>query len=593
MQRPKKTGGAVDWQNEAWYFYDTIGEFRFGVNWKAQAMSRCRLIIETLTDEGTWAPETDQNCAEWQVLRSLFGGDAGQSQAMAAFELHLEVPGESYLVGETVDAAGNPDPNGDDRWSVYSNEELKPKGSSDGLWELDLGDGRKRTLTDESAWIIRLWRPHPRKRVEADSPARAALPILRELEQLTKKIAAEIDSRLAGAGVLFVPTEMTFSGAAGVGRQGQVNTAGEEDPEALPEVTQDDADKFLQDLMEAMVTPIANRDHPSSLVPVVVKAPAAFLDKVKHLSFATPLDERALETRQESIRRVALTANMPADIMLGLGDVNHWTAWQLDESAIKMHVEPDGEVITSALNAEWLPVAVQAYGATPDPRRRIGLDTSDLRLRPDRTAQAQWLYDHLELDGESLRRELGVEGDAPDPQELQEALLRRIAAGGNATPEVVVWAITALFGNGDPGPIPLPGVAPDEETGPRAIAAPEEGPETGPPAEDGPPTPEAPPVAAAGNAAEAAVIATAELLVERAVERAHNRARQRGKHRGARTPEQLTDDLRGAWDSAPRAAERLGLDPDWFVERLDRYARGLLTSGAEHSDTVLKRVLGS
>jgi len=32
------------WQDDAWAFYDSVGEFEFGVSWLANALSRVRLI---------------------------------------------------------------------------------------------------------------------------------------------------------------------------------------------------------------------------------------------------------------------------------------------------------------------------------------------------------------------------------------------------------------------------------------------------------------------------------------------------------------------------------------------------------------------
>lgn len=601
LTRPKNTGGAGgDWQNEAWYFYDTCGEFRFGINWKAQALSRCTLIIEEKTDEG-WERLADRSAPEWQALDQLFGGEAGQSQALRTFGLHIGVPGETYLVGEVLDDNGNPDPAGTDQWHLYSNEEFKPKGAEGETYELDRGDGKKRTVTageePGDAWVIRLWRSHPRRWVEADSPARASLPILREVENIGKRIAAEIDSRLAGAGILLLPLEASSIGTNSATAGGTVETEGEPDnPE--PPTAQAVVNKLLTDLMESMVTPISNRDHPAAVVPHLLQIPGQWLDKVKHLTLGGSLDEHQLTLRTEGLKRLAVSADIPAEVIMGIGDVNHWGAWQLEESAIKMHVEPDGEVFTSGLNERWLPIAVAAVGGQPNPNRRIGLDTADLRLRPDRTAQAQWLYEHFEIDGEALRRELGIEGEAPDPTELQDALLRKLAAEGLATPEVVVWAIQALISGQPPGPVPLPTPA-EVQAGEGNKKAIEQGggnnPDKSPPADTGPETPAAPAQAASGThtPAEAAVFAAAELLVERAVERAHNRARQRGKHRAQPTDAQLTEDLRGAWDNAPRTAAHLGLDPDWFTVRLDTYARGLLTTGEDHQPQVLEQVLGS
>lgn len=608
MKRPKTTSVAGDWQNEGWYFYDTCGEFRFGVNWKAQALSRCELYIEEEVGPDEW--KRNDNCPEAEVLEAIVGSD--HSEMLSTFGLHMEVPGETYLLGELLDQDGNPDPNGTEQWTLYSNEELKPRGTDTGQYTLEVGDGKPRvidtTLAVNAPVVFRIWKAHPRRRLEADSPTRASLPILREIENLSRKIAAEIDSRLAGAGVLFVPTEMTFSGAATTPTAGVTRVEG--DPDAPEEPTagdpQQDANKFLLDLMESMITPLGNRDHPSSVVPVIVKAPGQWLDKVKHVAFSTPLDERTLDLRTEDFKRLATSADIPAEILLGVGDVNHWSAWQLEESAIKVHVDPLGGVFASALTQVIVPWGMRQMGQKMDPKRRVQLDTGDLRLRPDRSAQAQWLYEHFELAGDDLRRELGVEGDAPTGEELALMVARDLVERGMTTPDVVLAAARRLgvefhvIPEAPDTRQPLPADNPESPNYPGGKPVkpqPGEGvpPEKSPPADTGPPEPSAPPAQAASGhtPAEVAVMACAELLVKRAVEKANNRVNRRARVRTPIPTDRLDAALQGAWDDVADTAGHLGLDPEWFTDRLDRYARGVLTTGAEHSREVLAKVLGS
>ncbi len=41
-----------------------------------------------------------------------------------------------------------------------------------------------------------------------------------------------------------------------------------------------------------------------------------------------------------AVRALAAGMDLPAEVLLGLSDVNHWTAWQVDESAYRQHVDP-------------------------------------------------------------------------------------------------------------------------------------------------------------------------------------------------------------------------------------------------------------
>ena len=66
-------------------------------------------------------------------------------------------------------------------------------------------------------------------------------------------ISAQVDSRLAGAGILLVPTSATrgFKEAAG-----------------LPENSEQDP--FTEALMDAMITPITDRSSAAAVVPLLV-----------------------------------------------------------------------------------------------------------------------------------------------------------------------------------------------------------------------------------------------------------------------------------------------------------------------------------
>ena len=544
---PKTT----DWQREAWYFYDTIGELRFGANWLGNALSRTKLRImeaEVPVNEG---PAVD-------ALNVLFGGPTGQSQMLSSFAVHLTVAGEAYLVGKVK--PGEDEDSEDDEWAVMSTEEIKQgRGGKDGQtrWNIDRGDGKQETLEGKDGLVIRLWRSHPRKYVEADSPTRAVIPILREIEQLTKHVAATIDSRLAGAGILLLPSEMSFASPTS-------------DPEAETGDHVAD-DPFMADLTEAMTTPIQDRGSASAVVPLVIKAPGAVLNNATHLKFSTPFDEATQELRTEAIRRLALGMDLPPEIMLGTAGINHWGAWQVDEAAIKMHVEPLLELIVDALTRWYLIPALEGMEESTE-GISIGFDTSDLRLRPNRATQAIELYDRLELSGETLRRETGFEeADAPDPEEIKSILLRKMAIGVS-TSDLTVASLHELG-------LPLVPIASQVEAPAGAQGLTPRGPQpepTEPPVEPADVQRE-PPVAATGI--DLGVFAAAEMLLLRALERANNKVNRRGNRHRPFTETECETGLKDAWVHVPRMAAYTGLDPARLECALDRCAREALCEG--------------
>lgn len=541
----------ADWQGEAWRHYDQCGELRYASNWQANVLSRATLHAARRTDDGIIA--TKEGPAV-DAMVDLFDGPNGQSQMLSAIGLHLFVAGECYLVGRKPDSTRGE--KGDDIWEIIGVEEMKRRGRR---WFIDYDDGKPPLELGDDAVILRIWRPHPRKRIEADSPVRAVLGILQELEYLSRHIMAQITSRLAGAGLLMLSQAMTFP-APPTGSN-------------LPEGAST-ADIFMSVLGESMMTPIQNPGDPSAVVPIVVTAPGDEIDKVKHITFWSELNATAIEMRTEAIRRLALGLDMPPEVLLGTANLNHWGAWQMDESAIKAHTEPLLELVTNALTIGYL------QPITEDTDDVVAFDTSALRLRPNRSKEAIELYDRGELDGEALRRETGFsEDDAPDEEEFKVWMLRKVASG-STTPEQVADALVAL------GVLGIRAETPSPPTEGRPAPSLREHPEQTMPDREA-----------------ASLYAMSEVLVFRALERAGNRLRSLKQIRptcpAADTyllvethPGELDKVMEDAWSCIPRV---LPLLPEYqrnvVTKALDAYTRYLLVEQKPHTRDAMVRFL--
>lgn len=523
-----------DWQRIAWTWFDEIGEYRYSVNWVGNLLSKASLVV---TKDGK--PTTDQGAVD--ALASLYGGN--HAEMLRQFGIHLTVAGECYIIG-TSNAADD----GDD-WLVAAATEVKSAQGNDTTWKVD---------DEEFAdpLVIRLWRPHPRKRKYSDSPTRAVLPILAEIDGLTKHVSAQIDSRLASAGILFIPNEMNFGSTTATGAS--------LDPNAV-----------VARLIEVASTAIANRADASALVPIVAQGPGEHLDKIKHLTFWTELDKAAIELRQEAIRRLALGMDMPPEVLTGTAEMNHWNAWQVEEAAIKAHTEPLLETIASSLTEGYLRPLLMSDDEDTDGleldeanRYAIEVDTSKLRLRPNRSKEAIELYDRGELSAEALLRENGFDPeDSMEDEEFRRWIVKRVS-GGSTTPELVDAAIREL------------GVVLDvaESAEPTEEARPDrsliEHPEQGPP-----------------EVPEDAVTAAGWVMVFRALERAGNRLRTKmgAKIAGVSafdtyqfveiemTEGNLDFLLADAWSPVAELAPALGItDAEAFADKLDGFTRDLL-----------------
>lgn len=402
-----RSASAQSWQDDAWDMYDLVGEQRFLATTLSGRMAQAGFYVGTL-DESQADPVLVDAGPAYEVLEALGDGSSGRSQLINRLGLNLFIAGEGWLVGlppALLEAQRSgaveylmPDDDSMDvndlMWRTLSVSEVAA--SRDGLVTLHLGesDGGSIRCHPEDIYLIRVWRPHPRRAWEADSPTRSSLAVLRELVGLTMHISAQVDSRLAGAGLLVVPQSA----------QRALNIAAGLEPDA-PD------DTFTEALMEAMLTPIGDRANASALVPLVVTVPDDVTDKFSYMNFAKPLDTEARNLRDEAIRRLALGQDAPPELLLGTAGMNHWGAWLVQEDVVTTHLEPPLALICDALTTQYLwPVLVQ-QGMTPEQAQQyvVWYDVSKMITRPNRSADALTLHDRGIIDDSTLRKSLGFD----------------------------------------------------------------------------------------------------------------------------------------------------------------------------------------
>lgn len=481
----KKPKGVLQqaWQAEGWEFYNECGELRFAANWFGNSLSRAILYPADVAEDGKPSDKPTEHPGALSAAFDLLGGPTTQSQILSQVGVHLTVVGDSYVIGETpVDELG--EPIGDDDWYVASTDELSY--SAGGGWQIDRGNG-KRTLDPDRTVIIRIWTSHPRKRWEADSPVRAILPVLRELRSLVQVAARQMDSTLAGAGLLILPNNVTFPPPSA------------EALEANP-----GADPLMLMLAESILVPLDDPTDSARLVPPVLRVPPEAVDKVKHLTFSSLLQSENQASREACIRRIALGLDMPAEVLLGLATANHWTAWAIEEQAVKLHIAPKLMVIVQAINEGYYVPALERAGLDPW-KFTLWFDISALTQRPNREEHARAAHATGELSNAALLRESGFdEEDAPDLEERVARLLHQVITANPSGAGDLVPALVHLWGGGKVSDLNLAPVAGGEGEAPA---------EEAPPATDvdGPPAggePTGPPTAADAHRVTAQVVAS-------------------------------------------------------------------------------------
>lgn len=403
------------WQNEVWAYYDNLGEFNFGVGWQASMLSRVRLRAAKLQPDAD-EPDIQMEGPAAEMMMAFGGGVTGQAQLMKRLTVQLQVPGECYLIGETQGKT--------EQWMVRSTDEIRSQSGTYYLIdENSVNAGQDWRQIADNSLVTRVWRPHDRYYHLADSPARSAREIMRELELVNRKICAEYLSRLASAGLLGIPDELTFP---------------------VREEFADSPNPLVAEFIEIAATAIEKPGTASSVIPIPIMGPAEAIDKIKHIDFTLKIDEHIIEKRDSAIKRLATKLDMPAEILLGMGDVNHWGAWQLEEGALKTHIAPVAELICDSLTRGYLKPRLEASGEDPT-GWVVWYDMSELALRPDRSENAVQAYDRLELSGMALRRELGFdEDDVPENDDLKDQVLRAVIRN---IPQAAPSAVNALLGS--------------------------------------------------------------------------------------------------------------------------------------------------
>ena len=453
-QRPttaarRASPSARSWQAEAWAAYDEVGEERFLASTLAGRLSQARLYVQhkpatgphsSLRDDETdatdTAPAPAARLAE-AVLAALGASQQDLGQMLQRLATNLFVAGEGWLVGvprHVIDevspssapavTAPSPDPSLSDLvWRVLAVTEVSTVGADGSRLRLNLGtDGSAPVeVSPDEVYMVRVWRPHPARYWEADSPTRACLPILRELIGLTRHISAQIDSRLAGAGILVVPSSASAALASDAADSGAYGAP----------------DPFVAALMDSMLRPIENRDDASAVVPLVVTVPDEAADKMSHLTFSSALDSGARDLRDEAIRRLALAQDAPPELLLGSGAMNHWGAWLTREDTVTTHIEPVLALVCDALTSQYLRPVLLSAGLSEDEVRTlsVGYDVSALVARPNRSEEALNLHRAGAVSDEALREASGF--DDSDAKPLDERALMQALAMVTKRPDLM------------------------------------------------------------------------------------------------------------------------------------------------------------
>lgn len=402
-----------------WRLSRLVPELRTAARLTGMGMSKCRLILARPSLNGEPIPldfgSGDQPGADssndlaklaQNALDNFCGGMGGQTEVLGRVGELLTYTGEMIMLGS--DDPGTIQANANYATNVYapaqivthSKDKIKLRmgDSSSDDWEITLGD--------DAVYQLRIWRQDTQYNWQANSPARAALPILEKIAAFDARLQASTVSRLLGMGLLLVPEGMTLPG--------------------LPSAEDGDEvkDEFINLMIEIASIAIKNPESAAARLPIIIRGEADDIEKVRWMTFWSEYDDKILELRDAEIGRLATTMDMPKELLTGMADAQHWTASLIADDWASQYVPDLMGLVCGSLTAGWL---YKKLGqVTTGDNIIVWFDASSLRTRPNQSDEAQALFKENGIGPKALRRANGFdEGDAPTKEELRAMLLIR------------------------------------------------------------------------------------------------------------------------------------------------------------------------
>lgn len=384
----------TEWQAEAAELYNLVPELRYGIYWIASSASRATLKV-TKKPQGTELEPEDvpRDSAAWEPLDELAPTAPEQSMLIYRIVTLMKLLGRWRLVGFDTEQ-------GKRQWIVASEYDYRE--SSGGIWVHDAVTSRDFELSADAVWSIPMLMPHPIRSAEPDAPTRALIPTLHELIDLSGHVQTAAKSRLAGAGLLLIPN--------------QISTVA---PGQSTGVNPPDGDPAMHALMRTAQASLRSSTDVSRHLPVIIKGHQEALNAVRHLSLQTPFDERVDSLRTSAVRRIAIGLDMPPEVLSGMGDLNHWTAWMVEASGQRVNIEPTLNFVSRELTTKFLQPALAAMGLSDADQYMISFDAAGAQSEANKGDLALAAYELGVISAEAARGALGYGStDAPEPGQM-------------------------------------------------------------------------------------------------------------------------------------------------------------------------------
>lgn len=505
-----KMRAANRWQEDAWEYYDLVGEVKQAATLLANVTSRVRLYpgfvvdrdaVPSIIDDIKDIPDSvkEKANAAMMLLASGNGGIAGLLRDAA---LNLFIAGECFLIREPA----RPSKNEPEKWQIRSVSEFRKSivDTPNGPVESMSIHPTKSNIESEiinlppGTFVGRIWRSHPRYSLDPDSSMLGVLELLDELLLIDRQSRSTIRSRLNN-GIFALPDELDQS-------QGTDGEADPEDPEyaeEIADVSHDIVTPIEEELMDELMEPIKDETSSSASMPVFFRAPGDRIEQIKHITFSRPYDTAILTRNERIMERILTALDLPKDVMAGFANLKYSNAIVIEESLYKAHVEPLTLMIVDSLTVMFLRPVLRGLGVPEDIVSRVTVwyDPSAITAKPDKASAATTGYEQNMVSAAAWRRENGF-SETDGPTQLELAQKMAISKGllsepiteallNTLIPEILGKVRDASMANTDPAsagaleqaldpnaPAPAAGDAPTELIEPGGAPAPTES-ETG------------------------------------------------------------------------------------------------------------------
>ncbi len=395
------------WQGRSYDYYDTLGEIHYAANFHAR-IGKLRFYVGRLTASGE-VEEVEDSTALAQL---------GDVNAIAeTWGRQRFLGGESYAIEYKPRTPVSPDeeplPDEPTEWECLSPLELRRENDTVELLGRPKAEQPKyqKVPQDEplgpgECHLYRLWRQHPKNAYEVDAAMRSVLQDCERLRLIRAKDISETRSRIP-AGVFLYPSR-AFPLAPG------------QQPGETP--------RGLRNLQESLVKPIKDLNDPAAQVPVLIGVDSVDgeQDAFKHMTFERRGDAPGDSLKEErSVIAIARGLDLPVEYLTGVGAINHWGQWFIEDQLWKSHLQP----LAAEFCKEWTEIFLDPL--TQGEGLVIWYDETDIVAQPDKGQDAKDLFPLGAMTWDELREANGFT-PATGPDDAQREQISTFLKGLHA-----------------------------------------------------------------------------------------------------------------------------------------------------------------